>query len=190
MSLIKIFCIFVLAFGGFTWSLPSLAYSSTTNYLTTKNMSKGLNGYKHGLSYTKSYKAWQSIKERCYTKHHKSYDSYGGRGIKLADYWIVDVVNFCDYITQLPDYDKPGYSLDRINNNGDYEEGNLRWASRRTQSLNRRTKNTSNHHNIYPNDNNWTVRFWMNKGKVNLGTYKTISQAIIVRNSYLKTLKT
>ena len=192
MHYIKILIIFTIAFGGFTWSLPSLAYSSTTSYLTTKNMNKRLgntNSVTHKLSYTKEYKKWQNIKERCYTEHHKSYKYYGLRGIKLADYWLTDVVDFCNYLKSLPNYDKNNYSLDRIDNNGNYEKGNLRWADKREQMNNRTIKGVSKHNNIYPNNNNWIVRFFFKKTRINLGTYKTISEAILVRDNYLKTLK-
>jgi len=55
---------------------------------------------------------------------------------------------------------------------------------------NRRIKGISNYNNIYPNDNNWIVRFFFKETKISLGTYKTISEAIIVRDNYLQTLKT
>ena len=55
---------------------------------------------------------------------------------------------------------------------------------------NRRIKGISNYNNIYPNDNHWIVRFFFKETKISLGTYKTISEAIIVRDNYLQTLKT
>lgn len=87
---------------------------------------------------TKAYATWQAIRARCYIKNHKSYHNYGGRGIKLCDEWYSDFHSFYQYVSALPNYKRKTYTLDRINNDGNYEPGNVRWASKKQQAQNRR----------------------------------------------------
>lgn len=86
-------------------------------------------------------KKWSSMKERCNLKSDKSYCRYGGRGIRVADEWrgVDGFVNFFDYVQRLPHFGEKGYTLDRIDVNGNYEPGNVRWATAKVQGNNRRT---------------------------------------------------
>ncbi len=92
----------------------------------------------HGLSNHKLRFKWSSIKGRIFNPHTKCYKNYGGRGIIMYEPWIHDVKPFYDYVRSLPNYGKEGYTLDRIDNNGNYEPGNLRWATKNIQCRNRR----------------------------------------------------
>lgn len=92
----------------------------------------------HGQRYTKDYSLWQHIKDRCTNLNCKAYKNYGGRGITMYPAWLDDPQAFVDYVSTLEHYGEPGYSLDRINNNGSYEPGNLRFADRKTQARNTR----------------------------------------------------
>ena len=94
---------------------------------------------KHGLRQTKTYVAWAGAKDRCYNPNCEHYDCYGGRGIKMFEFWINNFQSFYDYVSLLENFDKAGYSLDRIDVNGDYVPGNLRWVNQRTQCRNKRT---------------------------------------------------
>lgn len=94
--------------------------------------------YKHGLNRTKEHVSWCHIKQRCYNTKDKNYHSYGGRGITLFEEWINNPKAFIDYIKSLENYGVEKLSLDRINNDGNYEPGNLRWATRKEQARNRR----------------------------------------------------
>jgi hypothetical protein len=89
---------------------------------------------KHGMYGTKEYNAWNAMKSRCYNKDYPSYSSYGGRGIKVCDEWLNNFTAFYEYIGDAPSVE---YSLDRINFDGDYEPGNVRWATVYTQNNNR-----------------------------------------------------
>lgn len=79
----------------------------------------------------KTYRAFHDAKNRCTNKNHKRYADWGGRGIEFR------FEEFSDFYAVLGDCPK-GYCLDRIDNDGHYEAGNVRWATSTTQQLNRR----------------------------------------------------
>lgn len=92
--------------------------------------------FKHGFSGTPEYKSWRSMLERCYVTSHKSYPSYGGRGVTVCDEWKSDFLAFLRYMGPRP---ARSFSLDRYpNTDGNYEPGNCRWASYLEQQNNRR----------------------------------------------------
>lgn len=90
---------------------------------------------RHGLSYTKIYRTWASIKNRCYNINSKAYLDYGGRGIKVAECWRQSFEVFLKDVGFPP---TPEHEIDRINNNGDYEPGNCRWVLTEVQNRNKR----------------------------------------------------
>lgn len=94
---------------------------------------------KHGLVRHKLYNTWRGMKARCYNKNSVSFHNYGGRGIQVFHDWLSNPQAFIDYITNLPNYGLDNFtSLDRIDNDGNYEPGNLRWATPYTQTRNSR----------------------------------------------------
>ena len=89
---------------------------------------------KHGLSGTPIYRAWQAMRERCLDPRHPDWKNYGGRGITVCGRWH----KFENFAADMGAHPGKGWSLDRIDNNGSYEPGNCRWATRATQQQNTR----------------------------------------------------
>ena len=88
----------------------------------------------HGMAKTPIYNVWRSMIKRCNVPTHKSYGYYGGRGIEVCQRWMV----FENFYSDMGD--KPaGMSLDRIDNNGNYEPDNCRWATSKQQTRNKRS---------------------------------------------------
>lgn len=92
---------------------------------------------KHGLWRTPEYQAWVDLRRRCLNPKHPAYKNYGARGICVCKEWQGSngFVNFLKHIGKRPNEE---YSIDRINNDGHYEPGNVRWATRDQQQNNRR----------------------------------------------------
>jgi hypothetical protein len=87
----------------------------------------------HGLYYTPERQSYQSAKNRCQNVNNKAFPDYGGRGIEFRFKSILDL------IAEIGFKPTPQHTLDRINNNGHYERGNVRWATRTEQNQNKRS---------------------------------------------------
>ena len=123
------------------------------------------------MSGTKAYKTWIHIKERCYNRNIERYNNYGGRGIKVCPRWKDDFQAFYDDVSKLPHFEEEGYSLDRIDVNGHYEPGNVRWATTREQ-----LNNTTRNHFVTYNGERNTLAEW---SKIVGIPYKTLFKRIL-----------
>lgn len=84
------------------------------------------------------YKTWQNIKYRTTNVKSKDYKNYGGRGISMYEKWHNNFYEFQAYILNELGERMAGCSLDRIDNDGNYEPGNIRWSTFKDQISNRR----------------------------------------------------
>lgn len=85
------------------------------------------------------YRVWVSLRNRCSNPKNADWHKYGGRGISVCDRWQNSFDAFIADMGPRP----PGYSIDRRDNNGNYERSNCRWATPRQQSENRRAQKRS-----------------------------------------------
>lgn len=126
------------------------------------------NGRTHGLSKTRQYRIWRNMKNRCENPNDKYYVNYGGRNISICSEWRESFKSFYDWAME------NGYSdeltLDRIDNNGNYEPSNCRWVSR-TQQMN----NTRKNHFIELNGEKHTIAEWCRKLNI---SYNVLSSRI------------
>ena len=155
---------------------------TTKKQTCCKNCSRIKSGVKtHGLTKTRLFVIWQHMKSRCYTENTNFYERYGGRGIKINKEWLEDFKVFYDWAMS------NGYSdtltIDRIDNNGNYEPTNCRWATTKEQS-----NNTSTNTLITYKNKTQTIKQWSEELGINY--YNIINRLYRGKWSVEKTFET
>jgi len=113
------------------------------------------NNTKHNKCYTKLYKIYKNIEQRCYNSNSKGFQYYGKRNIKMCEEWLNSFESF--YNWAINNGYKQGLTIDRIEVNGNYEPSNCRWVTMKVQNYNRRTT----HHLTFNNETH-TLEEWSN----------------------------
>jgi hypothetical protein len=126
-----------------------------------------------GNRQTKTYAFWQNMLQRCNRPRHPEYPNYGGRGIKVCDLWSPKAggsfENFLSDMGEKPE----SLTLDRRNNDGNYEPSNCWWADKRSQQRNRRNTVL-----VLINGKGQTVNEWATETGINRTTLDTPSSGL------------
>jgi len=121
----------------------------------------------HSLSKTRFYHIWCGIKERCLNKNKKAYKNYGERGIKICDGWL-NFINFRDdmyesYLEHIKNFGTKHTTIDRKDNEGNYEKNNCKWSTRTEQAINKRNNIFLTHNDITLTLTEWARKLNLNK---------------------------
>lgn len=138
------------------YKLASVAQLRSGNY-----KSCGCLHVKHGLYKHPLFTVWYDIKRRCYDESRYCYKNYGGRGITMCDEWRDDFKSFYDW-AMTHGYNE-GLTIDRINNDGNYEPGNCRWATMKSQCNNRRSNKYLTYNNRTQTIAEWADEYGLNQ---------------------------
>lgn len=142
----------------------------------------------HGLRYHRLYKIWDGMKQRCFNKNNCNYFKYGKIGITICNEWKNDFLSF--YNWSMNNNYNDDLSIDRIDNNGNYEPNNCRWASKNIQQQNQRklkSTNTSGYRGVYWNKTNkkWIARITVFNKIKHIGCFIDIVEAAKSYDNYV-----
>lgn len=135
--------------------------------IRTKNTAGENNpNYRHGMWGQSIYNRWKHIKQRCYNPNDIGYKYYGGRGIKVCNEWLDKEKGFANFYNwSMQNGYREDLSIDRINNDGNYEPNNCRWTTRKVQN-----NNTRRLHIITYNNESHTLTEWSKILNINVTT--------------------
>lgn len=121
---------------------------------------------KHGKTGTQLHTLWCQIIDRCHRVSHPSFTNYGGRGIAMSAEWRSNFDTFeADILATIGPRPSAQHSLDRIDNSGNYENGNVRWATRTEQN-----SNTRRNRLLTVGQKTMTLQQWADETAINYGT--------------------
>lgn len=132
---------------------------------------------------TPEYRAWANAKSRCHNEKHRDYHYYGGRGIRMYEPWLKDFKGFLAEVGERP---SKFHSIDRIDGTKGYEPGNLRWATKKIQQVNRLKfkNNTTGYKGVtfYKSSRRWMSQIITDGERVHLGYYPSAREAAAAYN--------
>lgn len=136
----------------------------------------------HGKRKTLEYGVWCGMIGRCENPNNPKYPMYGGRGITVCEPWRNSFSSFSGDMGEKP---SPSHSLDRIENDGNYEPGNCRWADKTIQSINRRVRasNKSGYTGVHFSNatGKWASNITIYKKRIHLGFFAKLEDAVSAR---------
>lgn len=143
---------------------------------------------KHNLCGQSIYNVYMTMKARCYNKKSPKYKGWGARGITICSQWLIDFTSF--YNWALNNGYKQGLSIDRINNDGNYEPSNCRWTTQTIQSRNTRkiiSTNTSGYRGVswHKQKKKFQASICVNSKSIYLGRYKCRMAASYAYDNYV-----
>ncbi len=129
----------------------------------------------HGKTHTKLAHIYNQMKARCYYKKNPAYKNYGGRGIKICNEWLDKENGFMSFYNwAINNGYKEGLTIDRIDNNSNYEPNNCRWATYYEQANNKR-----NNRMLTYNGETYTITQWARKLGITYGSmYRRIKKGL------------
>jgi len=143
----------------------------------------------HGCSGTSMYNVWKNMIARCHDPSHPAYKNYGAVGIHVFEEWRLGPTDFIEYVMGLENYNKIGYSLDRIDPSKCYIPNNIRWTNRHIQNVNQRIRddNKSGYKGVsfYKRTSKWVSYIKVKGRQFRLGYYETSTQAAEARDWFI-----
>lgn len=125
--------------------------------------------FKHGyasekIGYCSIYNTWTGMRERCHNPRNQMFPRYGGRGIKVCERWM----KFSNFLADMGPKPPGGraVSIDRIDNNGDYEPENCRWTTAKQQARNRSNNTFLSLDELTMTQGEWELRLGLSKGTI------------------------
>jgi hypothetical protein len=136
----------------------------------------------HGMTASPEYSVWEGIKARCENKNTPNYNNYGGRGIKVYKEWSESFEKFYKDMGRRP---TGKYTIERKNNNGNYEPGNCKWATYAEQGQNKRIRADNklgiNGVDWVDKEQRYRVRIWADKALKSTRYFKLFADAVLCR---------
>jgi len=134
----------------------------------------------HGFSSHPLFGTYNSMVTRCTKEKSKAYPYYGGRGIRVCDRWLESFENFLEDMGERP---TDSHSIDRIDNDGNYEPSNCRWATKAEQAFNQRKRvtNTSGRTGVYFSRGKWVAEIMVEGKSTYLGSFNNKDEAVKAR---------
>lgn len=147
-----------------------------------RDVAKRIREDRNGRTFRPEYSVWRSMNARCNPRNANEYPNHAGKGIKVCSRWSE---SFNDFHTDMGDRPSSAHSIDRINNEGNYEPGNCRWATQLEQSLNKsiRSDNTTGVVGVYyvPSTGRWNAQIIRHSKMMYHKYFATKEEATIAR---------